>query len=49
MFDIVSRQWLAEAVDLDMPHITRASRRGLERTLELALLLDIYQPTLTLS
>jgi asparagine synthase (glutamine-hydrolysing) len=49
VFDIVNRDWLRKAVDVDTPQITQASRRGLERTLDLALWLDMYNPTLKLS
>jgi asparagine synthase (glutamine-hydrolysing) len=49
VFDIVSRDWLARAVEVDTPQITQASRHGLERTLDLALWLDMYKPTLKLS
>jgi asparagine synthase (glutamine-hydrolysing) len=34
---------------VDTPQITQFSRRGLERTLDLALWLDMYNPTLKLS
>jgi asparagine synthase (glutamine-hydrolysing) len=33
---------------VDTPQINQASRRGLERTLDLALWLDMYKPTLKL-
>ncbi|MFH9421887.1 asparagine synthase (glutamine-hydrolyzing) [Streptomyces sp. NPDC017529] len=49
VFDIVDRNWLKRAADHDAPQITQASRRGLERTLDLALWLDMYRPRLTLS
>jgi asparagine synthase (glutamine-hydrolysing) len=48
VFDIVDRSWLARAVEVDTPQINQASRRGLERTLDLALWLDMYKPTLKL-
>jgi asparagine synthase (glutamine-hydrolysing) len=48
VFDIVSRDWLARAVTAEA-QITQASRRGLERTLDLALWLDMYRPVLKLS
>jgi asparagine synthase (glutamine-hydrolysing) len=48
VFDIVSRDWLARAVAAEA-QITQASRRGLERALDLALWLDMYQPALKLS
>jgi asparagine synthase (glutamine-hydrolysing) len=49
VFDIVSRDWLAKAVEIETPQITQASRHGLERTLDLALWLDMYKPALKLS
>ena len=49
VFDVVSRDWLAAAVEIDTPQITQASRRGLERTLDLALWVDMYKPALKLS
>jgi len=49
VFELVSREWLAAAVDIDTPQITQKSRRGLERALDLALWLDMYKPTLKLS
>jgi asparagine synthase (glutamine-hydrolysing) len=47
VFDLISRDWLTrtvEATDLDM-----RLRYGLERTLDLALWLDMYSPVLKLS
>ncbi|GAB7035326.1 asparagine synthase (glutamine-hydrolyzing) [Streptomyces sp. NPDC021749] len=49
VFEIVDREWLRRAVRHDAPQITQASRRGLERTLDLALWLDMYSPTITLA
>jgi asparagine synthase (glutamine-hydrolysing) len=49
VFDIVNRDWLAKAVAVDTPQIMQTSRRGLERTLDLALWLDMYKPSLKLS
>jgi asparagine synthase (glutamine-hydrolysing) len=49
VFELVSRSVLEEAVRVDSPQITQASRRGLERTLDLALWLDLYRPTLKLA
>ncbi|WP_329176352.1 asparagine synthase (glutamine-hydrolyzing) [Streptomyces sp. NBC_01477] len=49
VFDIVSRDWLKRAVAIASPQVTQASRRGLERTLDLALWMDIYHPTLDLA
>jgi asparagine synthase (glutamine-hydrolysing) len=48
VFDIVSRDWLAKEVAVDTPQITQTARRGLERTLDLALWLDMYKPSLKL-
>ncbi|MEU5424799.1 asparagine synthase (glutamine-hydrolyzing) [Streptomyces olivoreticuli] len=48
VFDIVDRDWLRRAADHDSPQITQASRHGLERTLDLALWLDMYSPTIML-
>src|SRR5215469_13424678 len=48
VFDLVSRDWLARAVAAEA-QVTQASRRGLERTLDLALWLDMYKPVLKLS
>jgi asparagine synthase (glutamine-hydrolysing) len=49
VFEIIDRHWLARAVAADTPQITRASRTGLERTLDLALWLDMYSPTIETS
>ncbi|WP_037911684.1 asparagine synthase (glutamine-hydrolyzing) [Actinacidiphila yeochonensis] len=49
VFDLVSRDWMTRAVAVDSPQINQASRRGMERTLDLALWMDMYQPTLDLS
>jgi asparagine synthase (glutamine-hydrolysing) len=49
VFEIVDRDWLAGAVEAGPPQITQTSRRGLERTLDLALWLDMYKPALKLS
>jgi asparagine synthase (glutamine-hydrolysing) len=49
VFEIVSRDRLKEAVNDDTPQITMESRRALERTLDLALWMDLYSPTITLS
>jgi asparagine synthase (glutamine-hydrolysing) len=49
VFDIISPDWLAKAVKLDSQRITRPLRRDLERALDLALWLDLYQPTLKLN
>jgi asparagine synthase (glutamine-hydrolysing) len=49
VFEIVSADWLRKAVVAEGPQIHQASRRGLERTLDLALWLDMYKPTIKLS
>ncbi|MFI0862445.1 asparagine synthase (glutamine-hydrolyzing) [Streptomyces smyrnaeus] len=49
VFDLVSKDWLKHAVQVETPQITQAGRRGLERVLDLALWIDMYAPTLTLS
>ncbi|MFG2659995.1 asparagine synthase (glutamine-hydrolyzing) [Streptomyces sp. NPDC048425] len=49
VFDLVDRERVARAAHRDVPQITQASRRGLERTLDLALWLDLYNPELALS
>ncbi len=49
VFDLVSRRRLESIVAIDTPQITQASRRGLERTLDLALWIDMYRPTLKLA
>jgi asparagine synthase (glutamine-hydrolysing) len=49
VFDIMSRDWLAAEVEADTPALNQDGRRGLERTLDLALWLDMYKPTLKLS
>ncbi|MEJ8651878.1 asparagine synthase (glutamine-hydrolyzing) [Streptomyces sp. MS1.AVA.3] len=49
VFDLVDRNWLKRAAHHDAPQITQASRRGLEKTLDLALWWDMYSPTVTLS
>jgi asparagine synthase (glutamine-hydrolysing) len=49
VFDVVSRDWLAKEVAVDTREITQTARRGLERTLDLALWLDMYKPSLKLA
>ncbi|MCQ4079067.1 asparagine synthase (glutamine-hydrolyzing) [Streptomyces sp. RB6PN25] len=49
VFDLVDRAWLEQAVKVDTPQIHQASRHGLERTLDLALWMDLYSPTITLA
>lgn len=49
VFDIVSRPWLKEAAYAENPQDSQAARSGLERALDLALWIDMYAPTITLS
>ncbi|MEU3980755.1 asparagine synthase (glutamine-hydrolyzing) [Streptomyces sp. NPDC026672] len=49
VFDLVDREQAARAARSDTPASTQAGRHGLERTLDLALWLDLYAPELTLS
>jgi asparagine synthase (glutamine-hydrolysing) len=48
VFDLVDRGWLSLAT-APGAEVTQASRRGLERALDLALWLDMYKPVLKLS
>ncbi|MFE6887036.1 asparagine synthase (glutamine-hydrolyzing) [Streptomyces sp. NPDC057694] len=48
VFDLVDRDRVHRAAHREAPQITQASRRGLERTLDLALWLDMYNPELAL-
>ncbi|MFV0131205.1 asparagine synthase (glutamine-hydrolyzing) [Streptomyces sp. HMX112] len=48
VFDLVDRGRLQQAARRDTPQITQASRRGLERALDLATWIDLYRPALTL-
>ncbi|MGC5346590.1 asparagine synthase (glutamine-hydrolyzing) [Streptomyces sp. DT171] len=48
VFDLVDRARLERAAARDTPQITSASRRSLERALDLALWLDMYDPELVL-
>ncbi|MEU6390936.1 asparagine synthase (glutamine-hydrolyzing) [Streptomyces sp. NPDC046939] len=48
VFDLVDRERVARAAHREGPQISQASRRGLERTLDLALWLDMYEPELAL-
>jgi len=48
VFDIVNREWLAREVELDTPQVEQSGRSGLERTLDLALWLEMYKPSLKL-
>jgi asparagine synthase (glutamine-hydrolysing) len=47
VFDLVDRERVTRTAHRDIPQITQASRGGLERTLDLALWLDLYNPELT--
>ena len=49
VFDLVDRTWLAEQVKVDSTQVGRLARMGLERTLDLALWLDMYKPSLKLT
>ncbi|MER6102842.1 asparagine synthase (glutamine-hydrolyzing) [Streptomyces sp. NPDC001832] len=49
VFELIDRARLQRVADHDAPRITSASRRGLERTLDLAVWLDMYEPELDLS
>ncbi|MGW4275737.1 asparagine synthase (glutamine-hydrolyzing) [Streptomyces seoulensis] len=44
VFDLVDRERVREAAHRDAPVSTQAARRGLEKTLDLALWLDLYRP-----
>ncbi|MGY0489218.1 asparagine synthase (glutamine-hydrolyzing) [Streptomyces sp. WG-D5] len=48
VFDLLDRDRVAQAAHRETPQITQASRRGLERALDLALWLDLYNPELVL-
>jgi asparagine synthase (glutamine-hydrolysing) len=49
VFGIVDVDRVKRVAHRETPQITMASRRGLERTLDLALWIDMYQPELSLS
>ncbi len=49
VFDLVDRDRVTRLAWHDAPQITQVSRRGLERTLDLALWLDLYKPEISLS
>ncbi|MFI6493197.1 asparagine synthase (glutamine-hydrolyzing) [Streptomyces sp. NPDC050564] len=49
VFDLVDRERVRRAAHRDTPQITQASRRGLERTLDLALWMEMYAPEVSLS
>ncbi|MFI7387832.1 asparagine synthase (glutamine-hydrolyzing) [Streptomyces sp. NPDC049813] len=48
VFDLVDRDRVARAANREAPGTAQSSRRGLERTLDLALWLDMYNPELVL-
>ncbi len=48
VFDLVDKGRLREAVSVRTPQIDQASRRDLERTLDLAVWIDMYAPTIKL-
>jgi len=48
VFDLVDREKVRQAAHRDAPVSTQAARRGLERTLDLALWLDLYAPEISL-
>lgn len=49
VFDLVDIELLRVAVKSDIPQTDQASRRNVERTLDLATWLELYKPTLVLS
>ncbi|MFE3599133.1 asparagine synthase (glutamine-hydrolyzing) [Streptomyces sp. NPDC059142] len=49
VFDLVDRERVRNTAERETPQVTTASRRGLERTLDLALWLDLYNPEITLT
>ncbi|MFI9599645.1 asparagine synthase (glutamine-hydrolyzing) [Streptomyces sp. NPDC052043] len=49
VFELLDRDRVQEAAHRDAPQVTLAARRGLERTVNLALWLDLYKPELTLT
>jgi asparagine synthase (glutamine-hydrolysing) len=49
VFELVDRTRVRRAANSEAPQITQPLRRSLERTLDLALWLDLYTPELTLS
>ena len=48
VFELVDRDWLKGATDRGMSTMDRLTRLGLERTLDLAVWLDVYHPDLKL-
>ncbi|MFJ8272677.1 asparagine synthase (glutamine-hydrolyzing) [Streptomyces sp. NPDC094154] len=49
VFDLLDRDRVHQAAYREAPQVTLASRRGLERTVNLALWLDMYKPELLLT
>ncbi|OXY89270.1 asparagine synthase (glutamine-hydrolyzing) [Streptomyces diastatochromogenes] len=49
VFDLVDRERVRQAAERDTPVSTQVGRRGLERALDLAQWLDLYNPELTLN
>ncbi|MET7358823.1 asparagine synthase (glutamine-hydrolyzing) [Streptomyces sp. NPDC005562] len=49
VFRLVDRERAARAAERGAPQITQASRRDLERTLDLAIWLELYEPEIVLS
>ena len=49
VFDIASPEWLATRVELDAAQVGPGGRRGLERTLDFAMWLDMYTSSLKLT
>ncbi|MDP9844819.1 asparagine synthase (glutamine-hydrolyzing) [Streptosporangium lutulentum] len=49
VFDIIDREGLRRAVEVDTPQAAPFARRALERALDLSLWLDMYKPTITTS
>ncbi|WP_327044154.1 asparagine synthase (glutamine-hydrolyzing) [Microbispora sp. NBC_01189] len=48
VFDLVDRGWLEDATRRDPSAVDRLTRLGLERTLDLAMWLDVYHPEIKL-
>jgi asparagine synthase (glutamine-hydrolysing) len=49
VFELVSRQWLEHAVQLDPERVSAAVRNTIERALDMNVWLELYRPTLRLS
>jgi len=48
LFGLIDRAWLEDATGQDPAAVARLTRLGLERTLDLAMWMDIYRPDLRL-